>query len=302
MKNDRLFQLLYLLLEKGTCTAPELSKLLEVSVRTVYRDVEALSMAGIPVCTAVGKGGGISLMPGYTFEKALLSGEEQNQLLFAVQSLQAADQEVGALLSKLGSAFQKPTQNWIEVDFSRWGMRQIDTARFELLKNAILGKQELSLLYCGTNGETSQRLVHPLKLIYKDKYWYLQAFCLKAQNYRVFKVSRIIDMNTTGKRFEQDETQLFPSPMELPRESSNGVTLELLFSKRISFRVYDEFERSCITPQQDGSLRVEVVFPPDDWVVSYLFSFGTEVTVLAPEEIKVEVAEYAEKICMHHRT
>lgn len=301
MKNDRLFQLLYLLLEKGTYTAPELAQKLEVSVRTVYRDVEALSMAGIPICTTVGKGGGISLMPGYTFEKALLSGEEQNQLLFAVQSLQAADQEVGALLSKLGSAFQKPTQNWIEVDFSRWGMRRTDTARFELLKNAILGKQELSLLYCGTNGETSERVVHPLKLIYKDKYWYLQAFCLKAQNYRVFKVGRIIDMSTTGKIFEQEYTQAFPSSIEMPMDDT-GVPLTLLFSKRVSFRVYDEFEHSSITPLEDGSLQVEVVFPPDDWVVSYLISFGTEVTILAPEEIKARVANEAEKICLQHRT
>lgn len=302
MKNDRMFQLLYLLLEKGTCTAPELSQLLEVSVRTVYRDVEALSMAGIPICTTVGKGGGISLMPGYTFEKALLSGEEQNQLLFAVQSLQAADQEVGALLSKLGSAFQKPAQNWIEVDFSRWGMRRTDTARFELLKNAILGKQELSLLYCGTNGETSERVVHPLKLIYKDKYWYLQAFCLKAQNYRVFKVGRIIEMSTTGKRFEQNYTQMSPSSIELPMENGSEITLKLRFSKRVSYRVYDEFEHSSITPLEDGSLLVEVVFPPDDWVVSYLISFGTEVTILAPEEMKAKVANEAEKIRLHHRT
>ncbi|NLD60540.1 MAG: HTH domain-containing protein, partial [Clostridiales bacterium] len=73
MKNDRLFQVLYILLERGSTTAEKLAEVLEVSVRTVYRDVEALSMAGVPVCAAAGRGGGISLMPGYTFDRALLS-------------------------------------------------------------------------------------------------------------------------------------------------------------------------------------------------------------------------------------
>ena len=108
MKNDRLFSLLYLLLRKGSMTAPELARELEVSVRTIYRDVETLSMAGVPVYAASGRGGGVSLLPGYTFDRALLSEEEQNQLLIALQSLKAADQQVDALLQKLGAALQRP--------------------------------------------------------------------------------------------------------------------------------------------------------------------------------------------------
>ncbi len=91
MKNDRLFQIVYLLLEKGTLTAPELARALEVSVRTIYRDVEALSIAGVPVYTSQGKNGGVSLLPNYAFDKALLSDDEQNQILFAIQSLRAAE-------------------------------------------------------------------------------------------------------------------------------------------------------------------------------------------------------------------
>ena len=98
MKNDRLFQLVYLLLEKGSMSAPILAKELEVSVRTVYRDVESLSMAGVPIYTTTGKNGGISLAEGYSFDKTLLSDSEQNQLLFAVQSLKATDQQVDGLL------------------------------------------------------------------------------------------------------------------------------------------------------------------------------------------------------------
>ncbi len=102
MKNDRLFRLVYFLLERGSMTAPVLAQALEVSVHTVYCDMETLSMAGVPIHATVGKNGGISLAEGYRFDKALLSDAEQNQLVFAVQSLKAADQQVDQLLFKLG--------------------------------------------------------------------------------------------------------------------------------------------------------------------------------------------------------
>ena len=301
MKNDRLFQLLYLLLEHGTMTAPALSRALEVSVRTVYRDVETLSMAGVPIYAASGKGGGISLLPGYTFTKALLTDEEQNQLLFAVQSLKAADQKIEPLLQKMGAAFQKAPYQWIEVDFSRWGMGRTDTARFELLKTAILDRQVLSLTYCGTSGKTSQRQIHPLKLIYKDKHWYLQGYCLHAEDFRLFKVGRMLDIAATGETFTEEYASALP-PVEVQMPSCSTVRLKLRIARRLAFRVYDEFDRRSITPQPDGSLLVEVDFPLDSWVVGYLFSFGTHAEVLEPIHLRQHLAEYAQKIADHHQT
>lgn len=301
MKNDRLFQLLYLLLEKGTMTAPALSRALEVSVRTVYRDVETLSMAGVPVYTSAGKGGGISLLPGYTFDKTLFSDEEQNQLLFAIQSLKAANQEVEPLLQKMGAAFQKAPHSWIEVDFSRWGMKKTDSARFELLKTAILSRQSLALTYCGTSGETSRRTIHPLKLVYKDKHWYLQGFCLRARDFRLFKIGRIVELSPTGETFSEDYGDRFP-PLVPAALSPAIVHLKLRISARLAFRVYDEFERECITPEPEGSFLVETDFPLDSWVVGYLFSFGAEVEVLEPADLRRQLSDYAQKISDHHKT
>lgn len=210
MKNDRLFQLIYMLLEQEKMTAPDLARTLEVSVRTIYRDVETLSMAGVPIYSMAGKGGGISLLPGYTFDKTLLSDEEQNQLLFAVQSLKAADQDIEPLLKKMGAAFQKTPHNWIEVEYSRWGMGRIDSERFELLKTAIVSKQVLSVTYCGSSGETKKRKICPLKLIYKDKHWYMQAYCLRAEDFRIFKVGRIIDAAATGETFSDEYEDRIP--------------------------------------------------------------------------------------------
>lgn len=301
MKNDRLFGLLYLLLERGTMTAPELSRALEVSVRTIYRDVEALSMAGVPIYATAGKGGGISLLPGYTFDKTLLSDEEQNQVLIAIQSLKAADQNVDALLHKLGAAFQKPSQNWIEVNFSRWGMSDTDAARFELLKTSIINRKVLALTYCGVAGKIAQRCIHPLKLVYKDKYWYLQAFCLHAEDFRLFKLSRIVELAPTGKAFTEDYQGEIP-PLEVMPPPFATVHLKLHAASGLAFRVYDEFERNRVTPQPDGSFIIETDFPMDGWVVGYLFSFGTQLEILEPIGMREQLAVYAQKIADHHRT
>lgn len=301
MKNDRLFRLLYLLLERGTMSAPELSRELEVSVRTIYRDVDALSMSGVPIYATAGKRGGISLLPGYTFDKTLLSDEEQNQLLFALQSVQSVDQNLGALLHKLGTAFQKRTQNWIEVDFSRWGMQKVDSARFDQLKAAILGRQVLRLCYCGASGEITTREIDPRKLIYKDKHWYLQAFCQKAEDFRLFKVARMIEITPTGAIVPDDSVEEIP-PIESEIPHVSPVHLKLRFAERLAFRVYDEFDHRSITPQADGRLLVKVDFPMDSWVVGYLFSFGPEVEVLEPTWLRQELSDYAQKISDHHKT
>lgn len=301
MKNDRLFRLLYLLLERGTMSAPELSRELEVSVRTIYRDVETLSMSAVPIYATAGKRGGISLLPGYTFDTTLLSDEEQNQVLFALQSLQSVDQNLGALLHKLGTSFQKRTQNWIEVDFSCWGMQKADTARFELLKTAILARQVLHLSYCGASGEISERSICPLKLIYKDKHWYLQAVCRKAEDYRLFKVGRIIDTNPTDELFAEDLLRELP-PIESEMPHVSYVHLKLRFAERLAFRVYDEFDHSRVAQQADGGFMVEVDFPVDSWVVGYLFSFGTEVKILEPTWLREQLSDYAKKVFDHHKS
>jgi predicted DNA-binding transcriptional regulator YafY len=300
MKNDRLFQIVYLLLEKGTITAPELARALEVSVRTIYRDVEALSIAGVPVYASQGKNGGVSLLPNYAFDKALLSDDEQNQILFAIQSLKATDQPVDALLSKLGGLFQKENANWIEVDFSRWGIGKTDTKKFELLKTALIQKRALEIVYCSSSGETNRRVILPIKLIFKDKSWYLQAYCRKADNFRVFKVNRIVELALLDERFGSLPDE--PPPLEpdyMTQPSYQRILLR--FSPAIAFRIYDEFDRSSIATQPDGSLVVTAYFPQDGWVVGYLHSFGTDVTILEPAEMRAYVANYAKAIWEHHQ-
>ena len=299
MKNDRLFQILYLLLEKGTMTAPALAQTLEVSVRTIYRDIDALSLSGVPVYATQGKNGGVSLLPNYSFDKALLSDEEQNQILYAIQSLRAVEQPVDALLEKLGGLFQKQNTSWIEVDFSRWGMGTTDSVRFERLKTALIGKRALNILYCSTSGETSRRVILPIKLIFKDKGWYLHAFCRMQDDYRLFKVSRILELEVLEERFSDLPDEIPPLEQAYfdPPAMQN---MRLLFSPSVAFRVYDEFERFVIERQEDGSLLVCVSMPQDGWVASYLLSYGAEVTILEPVSMAAQIADSAKAIWEHH--
>ncbi|UUZ83866.1 HTH domain-containing protein [Paenibacillus sp. P26] len=122
MQINRLFEIVYLLLSRKRITAKELAEHCEVSVRTILRDLETLSAAGIPVYTVQGKGGGISALDRYVLNKALLSEEEQQHVLFALQSLSSTNQvDVGGILAKLRALFNKTGSSWIEVDFFALG-------------------------------------------------------------------------------------------------------------------------------------------------------------------------------------
>ena len=189
MQINRLFEIVYLLLEKDTITAKELAQQFEVSVRTIYRDIDILSTAGIPVYTNKGKGGGISLLENFVLDKSILSEEEQNQIIFALQSLEKLDKNSEKkALEKMSRLFHKQSENWIEIDFSNWAN---ENNKFEMMKQAILKKQVMEFTYFNSCGEETKRQVEPLQIWFKDKAWYIKAYCRVKQDYRVFKIARM---------------------------------------------------------------------------------------------------------------
>ena len=121
MRESRLFRIVYYLLQNGKATAPELAQKFEVSIRTIYRDIDAISSTGIPIYATQGKGGGIFILNDYTLDKSLLSEQEQEQMLTALQGMTATTgKNANELLTKLSGLFQIKSANWIEVDFSDW--------------------------------------------------------------------------------------------------------------------------------------------------------------------------------------
>lgn len=188
MQINRLFEIVYILLEKMKITARELADKFEVSTRTIYRDIEILSAAKIPVYANKGKGGGISILDDYVLNKSLLSEEEQNQILFALQSIEKiSNQEGKSILEKMGAIFNKSKTNWIEVDFSDWGTMGEQDQTFNLIKKAILKQNRLEFIYYNSYGEEKKRQVEPLQIYFKDKAWYLKAYCKEREDYRLFK-------------------------------------------------------------------------------------------------------------------
>lgn len=292
MSDSRLFKILYYLLDKGRATAPELADLFEVSSRTIYRDVEALSSAGIPIYAEPGRNGGICLLHGFVLDRAMLSESERQEVLTAIQSIFAAGFASGnEILTKLSALFQVSTENWLEVDFSRWGKSTYDNTKFELLKAAVISHKEVKIDYVNTNSERKERIVQPLKLSYKSKEWYLKAYCLKKQDFRLFKLNRILRMEVLEQTFEP---RPYPKPEYHSQQTYPRVMLK--FSKDIAYRVYDEFDETQIEHQKNGDFIVYAEMPVDTWLIGYLLSFGTEVEVMEPSYLKETLAAEAQAI------
>ncbi len=293
MSDSRLFKILYYLLDKGGTTASELAEKFEVSTRTIYRDIEALSGAGIPVYTEPGRNGGIYLLPGYTLNKALLSEEERREVLTAIQSMSAAGYHSGEeTLTKLSALFHVNMGDWLEVDFSRWGKSTSDNTKFETLKQAVIQHREVKITYENTSGERMERIVQPLKLSYKSKEWYLKAFCLERQDFRLFKLNRIMQLELSEQIFTPR-----PYPQQNDNSQESDQRIVLLFSKEMAYRVYDEFDETQIEHQPNGDMIVSAKMPVNAWLIGYLLSFGTQVEIMEPEYLKEILAAQVEELC-----
>lgn len=277
----------YLLLSRRSMTAKEFAERFEVSERTVYRDVDALSSAGIPVYTAKGKGGGIRLLDNFVLDRSVLSEAEQGEILSALRGLSAVrmpDMD-RSILEKLGGIFHKETANWVDIDFTGWeGSQERDW--FPLLKEAVLQNRVIQFDYFSSTGEQFGRVAEPLRLVFKGRGWYLYAFCRTRGAERLFKLTRMKNLLVTQERFERTAPDKLPFSEPYPHKM---FLLKLRLDASCAFRVYDEFSSEQITRSPDGSFLVNVEFPPGEWVYGYLLTFGGAVTVLEPEEIRSEL-------------
>ncbi len=287
MQESRLFRIIYYLLDKGKSTAPELAEKFEVSVRTVYRDIDIISSMGIPVYAMQGKGGGITLLDNFVLDKSLLSTREKEQILMALQGIIATEpNNSDELLTKLGSLFQTKNTNWIEVDFSNWVKRNPSQDIFQLMKSAIFSRNVISFQYFSSNRESTKRRVEPLKLVFKSKDWYLYGFCLIRNDYRFFKLTRIREMEIQAEVYSRE----IPSTCSIGKQMDiqNAIAVTLKFDQDMAFRVYDEFAEG-VTEDKQGNLYVRTNLPDSDTLYSYLFSFADSVEIVEPENIREQV-------------
>ena len=289
--NNRLFEIVYLLIQKKKITAKELADRFEVSTRTIYRDIETLSMASIPIYTSKGKDGGIGILDEYVLNKTILSEEEQNQILFALQGMKKVSGEEKDILEKLSILFNKKVDDWIKIDFSNWGKNNAQEERFDMMKAAILNKRQIKFVYYNSNGDETKRIVEPLQIWFKDKSWYLMSYCKLKEDYRIFKISRIKEIKILEKHFERE----LPRKQKEEKYNFKSISLELEISKEMAYRVYDEFECREITKNEEGNFIVKVEYPENEWVYGYILSFGEHIKVLSPNRAKSIIKDKLEK-------
>ena len=295
MQSNRLFEILYILLNKKRITAKELAGRFEVSTRTIYRDIDAISMTGVPIYTEKGKGGGISLMPDFVMNKSVLSENEQQEVLSSLQGLSQLNiTQSDTTLEKLSATFNKTATDWLEVDFSEWETDNKEL--FATLKTAILQGQVIEFDYLTPHGEIKRRQVEPMTLWFKSKAWYLKAFCLLRQSARVFKLTRIRDLTLTDMRFSERETQLEEEETEIG--TSYPITdFKFKIEPAAAYRVFDDF--GCGELQEDGSHIVNVSWYENDWLYSVILSYGEHIEIIEPsharETLRLKIEEMNKK-------
>jgi len=299
MRESRLFRIVYYLLQHGKATAPDLAQKFEVSVRTIYRDIDAISNTGIPIYATQGKGGGISILNDYTLDKSLFSEQEQEQMLTALQGMTAAaGKNADELLTKLSGLFQIKSANWIEVDFSDWARRDSQQDIFNIIKEAIFQKRVLSFFYFSGKGKKEKRNVLPVRLVFKNVSWYLYAFCQLRNDYRFFKLTRIKELKMLSETFTQDFSS---TKIEKQIPVEHTVAVKLKFDKQAAFRVYDEFTDQ-ITEDSQGNLYVQADLPDNESLYSYVMSFSDNVEIIEPLSVREQIKKILGKMQEKYRT
>ena len=316
MQTHRLFEIIYLLLSNENMTAKALAERFGVSTRTIYRDVDTLSLAGIPVYMEKGRNGGIRLLPDFVLNKSILSEHEQNEILTALQSLSmVGDGEAGQVLRRLSGIFNKTVVNWLEVDFSDWSFGNGDV--FDGFKTAILEKRIAEFDYFSAYGEKTRRQVEPIQLWFKSRAWYIKGYCLTRLDVRLFRLTRVHDLTVTDTHFAERHFLAKGEPEPLSADAQNrghdskvsdgnpppgqerhrpDVTMRLYIAPEMAYRVYDEYAEHMVEKQPCGGYIVKVTWPMDNWVYGTLLSYGEHLEVLEPEYLRQEIKSKAEKI------
>ena len=297
MQIDRLIQIVFLLLRHENITAKQLAEELCVSTRTIYRDINILSVAGIPITSQKGFGGGLSLLQGFSLDKSYFTQEEQNNIVQALQILKSSNYpDADKSLNKVAGLFSHNLQSeWLEIDFSYWGSPEKERNNITALERAIINKYVITFTYFNAELTVTHQTVEPLKLVFKSHSWYLVAYSENKKDIRTFKMSRIRELQITSQLFDRELPKDF-SITPVYKEEYNTPVFILHFSEKIAYKVYDEFQEKYIKKLDDGTLEVTFRYQLSDWTFLYLLSFGEYVEIIEPVEARNILKEIAKKI------
>ena len=289
MKMERLIGILSILLQRERVTAPELAEQFEVSRRTIQRDIESLCRAGIPIATAQGAGGGISI-----------TAPEMQAILAGLRSLDSVSgtRRYAQLMEKLsaGTGGLVPGDAHMLIDLSSWYKTSLPP-KIERIQGAIEQHRVIRFTYFSPKGE-SVRIVEPYYLVFHWSTWYVWGWCRMREAFRLFKLNRMTEL-TTGDLFE-------PRPAPLPDLEPERVfpikyRVTGLFDPSCRWRLVEEYGADRFTAEPDGRLRFTGGFPDADSVISWVLTFGDKAELLEPEELREQLGALTKTLADRYR-
>lgn len=297
MKVDRLVSIIMILLDKERIGAQELADRFEVSPRTIYRDIDTINMAGIPVCSTSGVGGGFEIMQKYKIDRKVFSAADLSAILMGLSNLSnvmRGDELVNALAkvkSFIPADRAKDIElkaNQIDIDLSPWmGNRKIQPY-LEIVKTALQESRLLSFEYIAHHGNKTARTAEPYQLVLKSSHWYLQGYCHKRNDYRLFKLSRMSNLQMKEETFTPRDYQ---KPMLDFAEilETMQTKIKIRIHKSVMDRVLDFCSYEDFSPDGDAHYIVNFPFIENDYHYDILLGFGDKCECLEPPHVRVEM-------------
>lgn len=290
MKIDRLIGILMILINKEKVTAKSLAEHFEVSIRTIQRDIDTLTLAGIPLYADVGVHGGYQLMDDYKLNKSFLNQSEADILLSFLESLEKAAPytEVKSMVNKFHALHQNhPSHDKMVFHLSPGLDNELFQQHLKCLSHGRDTLTKVNISYLNIDYQKTTRIICPYTLVMYGSTWYVYAYCELRHDFRMFKLFRIIDCKILNESFE-----LKPMPSPLPWEDSldtrrQNTLIHLAIDKKLQGKLPEYFDPKHLVIQEDKILAT-LNFPLDEWVYSLLMSLVPYIKILEPEFVKQE--------------
>ena len=291
-----------LLLSRRKVCAREIAERYEISVRSVYRYIEELCVAGIPIDVARGRYGGLTIADTYRLPVGYFTKDEYTAAVNALTAMssQVSDEAVLTALEKLQRQIKSEradtsVSGGIIVDGGTWGDTKKFSDKMAVCERAVNESLCLDIDYISRSGEHSRRIIDPHVLIFKQNVWYVYAFCHTKQSFRTFKIGRIKSARFTGKTFEKREISREEIPLNFGYRSEELIELVLEIDKEKLPDAEEWIGIDNIEPRGKKFV-AEVSVPDDDGLVSKILGFGGGVKVVSPAALREKVIAAARNI------
>ncbi|OQR54160.1 YafY family protein [Bacillus sp. CDB3] len=297
MKLERLISIIFKLLNNEILSASSLADEFQVSPRTIYRDIEVICAAGIPVVSYQGTNGGFGIIKGYKFDKSLMGSYDILNLITVLSSLSNVfkDKEIEHTIDRLKSLDTSSNFKSLSVDLES---HRTEPNSLMNLRKAIHEKKVIHFNYISNKNEFTSREVEPIHLHYKFRNWYMYGYCRERQNYREFRISRMMGVTLTQEGFLQNheiKDEIFYSKRNLVGFED----VVIWVSPNSLAEALDQFQNSSRTINDDGSMTITIsVYQPlqAGWLKSILLSFGSGAKIVKPMELQSFLIDEAKKI------